>query len=288
MSKGSQSQEQTAAPRQVSIYPMRALSLALIAALGLLSVSAQAQSPATDTSWARLQWSSSAGASRYSEPSIGMKITGPELGLHLRMSDLRGLPRVQLEADGLIGAQDYSSRDGTLSDRRTFDFRGRALYQLVPTGADQGLYAGLAYQASYSDLRGTVKPASGSSSAVVGYERLNQSAWLALQWRKSLNWDVLPTVQGYQLDLGILLDGRQRSYLSQVGGFWRDATNKQNSGWYLQLQGSWAAERGLTLEPYLRYTLVNESDTVSAGPRLVTEPANKRLQLGLKATWPPN
>jgi len=262
---------------------MRALTLTLAATLSLLAVSAQAQTQTTDAPWARLQWSSSAAASRYSEPSIGMKITGPELGLHLRMSDLQILPRVQLEADGLIGAQDYSSRDGTLSDRRTLDFRVRALYQLMPTTADRGLYAGLALQNSYTDIRGELQ-----AGTVRGYERLNQSAWLALQWRKGLNWDVLPKVQGYQLDLGVLLEGRQHSYLSQVGSKWRDVTNKQSSGWYLQLQGSWAAERGLTLEPYLRYTLVDKSDSVNGGGGTVTEPTNKRWQLGLKATWPPH
>jgi hypothetical protein len=262
---------------------MRVLTLTLAAALSFLAFSAQAQTPTTDAPWARLQWSSSAAASRYSEPSIGMKITGPELGLHLRMSDLQILPRVQLEADGLIGAQDYSSLDGTLSDRRTLDFRVRALYQLMPTTADRGLYAGLALQHSYTDIRGELQ-----AGTVRGYERLNQSAWLALQWRNSLKWDALPKVQGYQLDLGVLLDGRQRSYLSQVGGAYRDTTNKQTSGWYLQLQGSWVAERGLTLEPFLRYTQVGTSDTVSTGAGTVTEPANSRWQLGLKATWPPN
>jgi hypothetical protein len=217
-----------------------------------------------------------------------MKITGPELGLHLRMSDLQILPRVQLEADGLIGAQYYSSRDGALNDRRTLDFRGRALYQLMPTTGDHGLYGGLAFQSSYSDIRGTVKPASGGNPATVGYERLNQSIWLALQWRNGLNWDVLPKVQSYQLDLGVLLDGSQRSYLSQVDRTLSDTTNKQTSGWYLQLQGSWVAERGLTLEPYLRYTQVDKSDMVSSGAFTTVEPANKRWQLGLKATWPPN
>lgn len=270
---------------------MRTLTLFIAAAVSFLAVPAQAQSPvqspAADAPWARLQWSSSAASSRYSESSIGMKIAGPELGLHLRMSDLRGLPGLQLEADGMIGAQDYSSRDGGLNDRRTFDFRGRALYQLMPTTGDRGLYAGLALQSSYSDLRGTVKPGSGSNR-IEGYERLNQSVWLALQWRNNLKWDLLPRVQGYQLDLGVLLDGRQRSYLSQVGGTWRDTTNKQSSGWYLQLQGSWVAERGLTLEPFLRYTQVGTSDTVSGGASPVTEPANNRWQLGLKATWPPN
>ncbi|MEI7786746.1 MAG: hypothetical protein WCK08_20335, partial [Betaproteobacteria bacterium] len=256
--------------------------------LSLLPASAQSQTSSTEAPWARLQWSSSAAASRYSEPNLGVKIAGPELGLHLRLSDLRGLPRLQLEADGLLGAQDYSSRDGQLSDRRTLDLRARGLYQLMPTTAERGLYAGLAIQSSYSDLRGTVRPGSSSTRAVEGYERLNQSVWLALQWRDSLNWDVLPKVQGYQLDLGHLLDGRQRSYLSQVGGAWRDTTNKQSSGWYLQLQGSWVAERGLTLEPFLRYTQVSGSDTVDAGGGRVTEPPNNRWQFGLKATWPPH
>ena len=56
----------------------------------------------------------------------------------------------------------------------------------------------------------------------------------------------------------------------------------------VQLQGSWVAERGLTLEPYLRYTLVDKSDSVNGGGGTVTEPTNKRWQLGLKATWPPH
>ena len=44
---------------------MRALFLPLTAALSFLSASAQAQTPTTDAPWARLQWSSSAAASRY-------------------------------------------------------------------------------------------------------------------------------------------------------------------------------------------------------------------------------
>ena len=262
---------------------MSAKNLLLPGMFSLMTAAAQAQSPATDAPpWAKLQWSSSAAASRYSEPSIAMKIAGPELGLHLRMSDLRGLPRLQLEVDGLLGSQRYDSPDGGLNGVRTLDLRGRALYQLVPTQADRGLYTGLGLQNSYSDLRGNL------ISGKRGYERLNQSAWLALQWRQGLNWDSMPSLQSYQFDLGYLLSGRQHSYLSQVGGYWRDATNKQSSGWYLQLQGSWLAERGLTLEPYLRYTQVDTSDTVDAGGGRVTEPANKRWQLGLKATWPAN
>lgn len=264
--------------------PIQVLHLTSLAALLLGgSPAVLAQSPSGDAAWARLQWSSSAGFSRYHEPSIDMSVKGPELGLHLRLSDLRGLPRLQLETDVLGGAQSYSSADGKLSDRTTFDVRGRVLYQLLPTQADRGLYAGLAFEHSYSDLRGQFK-----GGAVRGYERENRSAWLAMQWRHGLNWSALPRLQSYQVDLGHMIDGRQRSYLSQVGGNWRDVTNKQPWGWYAQLQTSWVAERGLTLEPFVRYTQVGKSDTVSAGAGTVSEPANNRWQLGLKATWPPN
>lgn len=261
---------------------MRFPTCFLAIALSLLTLAAQAQTAAPETPWARLQWSSSAAASRYSEPSINMKIAGPELGLHLRMSELRGLPWLQVEADGLLGAQRYSSADGKLDDRRSFDLRGRVLYPLVPTEAGRGLYTGLGLEHSYTDLRGRL------SSGARGYERVNQTAWLALQWRQGLKWDAVSPLQSYQVDLGYLLGGRQHSYLSQVGGNWRDTTNKQSSGWYLQVQSSWAAERGLTIEPFLRYSQIGKSDTVDGGVRPVYEPANNRWQLGLKATWPPN
>jgi hypothetical protein len=214
-----------------------------------------------------------------------MQLKGPELGVHLRLSDLRGLGRLKLEVDLLGGAQNYSSADGQLERRRTFDTRWHALYRLLPEGSAQGknsgLYAGLALQSSYSDLRGVVRP------GVEGYERLNRSSWLTAQWRQSLKLDAMPRLQGLQLDLGHLLEGRQTSYLSQVGGGWRDATNKQPWGWQVQLQSTWMAERGLLLEPFVRYTQVGHSDTVIAGPKAVSEPANSRWQLGLKATWPP-
>ena len=263
-------------------YPIIPLA-GLVAMLLGGSPAALAQSPTADAPWARLQWSTSASLSHYHEPSISMAVKGPELGLHLRMSDLRGLPRLQLEADVLGGAQAYSSGDGKLSDRATFDARGRVLYQLVPTQADRGLYAGLAYQHSYTDLRGSLM-----SGTVKGYERENRSIWLAMQWRHGLNWSALPRLQSYQVDLGHMLDGRQHSYLSQVGSNWRDVTNKQPWGWHAQLQTTWVAERGLTLEPFVRYTQVGKSDTVNAGGGRVSEPANTRWQLGLKATWPPN
>jgi hypothetical protein len=38
----------------------------------------------------------------------------------------------------------------------------------------------------------------------------------------------------------------------------------------------------------VRYTQVGHSDTVISGSKAVSEPANSRWQLGLKATWPPH
>ena len=262
---------------------------------------ALAQSPKADAPWARLQWSTSASLSHYHEPSISMAVKGPELGLHLRLSDLRGLPRLQLEADVLGGAQAYSSRDGKLSDRATFDARGRVLYQLVPTQADRGLYAGLAYQHSYTDLRGLLM-----SGTVKGYERENRSIWLAMQWRHGLNWSALPRLQSYQVDLGHMLDGRQHSYLSQVNDSstrsdpsryprYIDLTKSQPWGWYARLQTTIQAERGLLIEPFVAFSKVGRSASecgylIGSGncSRSYVEPANNRWQLGLKATWPPN
>jgi hypothetical protein len=266
-----------APPKGRARHRRRVQRLALLAAA--LSPAALWAEPAP---WARLQWSSSAGYSHYREPSIGMHLKGPELGAHLQLSDLRGLGRLRLEVDLLGGAQNYSSADGPMEHKRTLDSRWHALYQLVPGGAAQGLYAGLALQSSYSDLRGVVRP------GVVGYERLNLSGWLTAQWRQSVKVEALPRLQGVQLDLGHLLEGRQTSYLSQVGGNWRDVTNKQPWGWQVQLQSTWTTERGLLFEPFVRYTQVGHSDTVISGSRAVMEPANSRWQLGLKATWPPN
>ena len=86
-------------------------SLSLIAALGATAHAQTAPIPASEPSapppatevatgplW---QWSTSAGYNHYREPSINMQLRGPELGLHLRVSQLPHMPRWQAEGEVL-------------------------------------------------------------------------------------------------------------------------------------------------------------------------------------------
>ena len=68
-------------------------------------------SAAPDTAVAsglRWHWATSAGLNSYTEPGL-MRLQGPEMGLHLRLSDAAWGGHWGLEADVLYGRQGYES-----------------------------------------------------------------------------------------------------------------------------------------------------------------------------------
>ncbi len=240
---------------------------------------------AADAGGLRWQWSASVGAQHYREPAVDVELQGPEVGVHLRLSDPVRWPRWQAEADVLAGLQRYDSNgSGVLRSAENVETRWRLLYQAWqrPGG---GLFIGPALHTHYSDLRGR------TSLNASGYERENIGLWLAAQWRQPLRLSgALSSLEGLQLDAGRLVQARHTSFLSQVGPGYDDVENTQRQGWYGQARLSFKAQ-GLLLQPFVRYTHVKDSNFVPArfgpqGVRLLYEPENDRWQAGLLVSWP--
>lgn len=230
----------------------------------------------------RWQWSTSAGANHYREPSLDMELQGPELGLHLRLDRFANFPRWTLEADVLAGLQRYDSpASGVMHHSENIETRWRLLYQAWPREGG-GLYLGPAIHTLYNDLRGS------ASRNSTGYERASVGLWMAAQWRQPL--EAAGSLTGLQLDAGRLIRARHTSFLSQANSSFMDVDNTQRHGWYAQAMLNFKA-RKLMLEPYLRFTHIKDSDLVLArvAPQRVFgyEPASDRWQLGLQVSWPP-
>ncbi len=233
------------------------------------------------------QWSTSAGFNHYREPSVGMRVRGPELGLHLRVRDVPHWPRWQAEGDVLGSLQRYDSPSGRLDKVENLESRWRLLYQAWPEGA-QGLFVGPAVHTLYNDLRGI------TNLGAAGYQRESLGLWLALQWRQPLSSDgALSALSGLQLDAGRLIRARHHSYLSQAVRNYPDIGNTQRHGFYVQAQLGFKAH-ALLLQPFVRFTQLEDSESTTvpfngrtaSGSLTGIEPANQRWQIGLQVTWP--
>lgn len=214
-------------------------------------------------------WSLGLAWFRYSEAD--MKLQGPELTWGVQ-HDLQqpGWPD-RLEADLGMGSLRYTSQDsGSLSRLPLLHGRASVLWRLTPSSQ---LRAGLQLEATWTDLRGT------TSTGDSGYERLNTKAWLVLHCDHP----------GHaRTEVGLLLRGRQQTFLSQVPVEPRlpDITNTQTQGVYLAYRHSpiGSSEAGAHgLRPWIRYTQVSASDQVSVYRWY--EPRNRSLSLGLEYSW---
>jgi hypothetical protein len=272
-------------------------SLSLMAALSSMAHAQTAPIPASEPSapppatqaatgplW---QWSTSAGYNHYREPSIDMQLRGPELGLHLRASQLPHLPRWQAEGEVLGSLQRYDSPSGQLNNVENVETRWRLLYQIWPQG-EHGLFVGPAVHTLYNDLRGI------TNRGAAGYQRESLGLWLALQWRQPLSADgALSSLSNLELDAGGLLRARHNSYLSQANRNYPDIGNTQRKGLYVQAKLGFKAEN-LLLQPFVRYTHLEDSEVTTValkgntltGTLTGVEPASGRWQLGLQVSWP--
>ena len=215
-------------------------------------------------------WRLGLGLQRYSESL--MQLQGPEIGLHWRNHTQLQPAGLQLEADGIWGLQNYSSPvSGSLKRRPTLHTRWRVM---TAVGWMPELAYGLALHTDYSNMRGITSVGHG------GYERISTQLWLPLRW-------TLPTAQAWELDAGVLLWGQHMSRLSQATANSEDVTNTQQKGFYLQASTAWETSGGKLL-PYVRWAWIDDSEIVSAKVsgkmKLVREPRNSRVQVGLQ--WP--
>lgn len=213
-----------------------------------------------------MTWGWSAGMNRYTEAH--MKLSGPELGLHVRATDVFPVTRLELEGDVLLGKQNYSSPiSGSMKGVGNLETRWRVLGEIVP---DSGWRSGLAFHTLWNDLRGSTTVSSGQPHA--GYVRSSEQFWLPLRWNPSSHWE---------LELGRLITGKHSSALSQASTSYNDITNKQKNGSYFQTSVSMGLSNGDRLIPFVRYTHLSTSDIVTMAGDGWIEPNNHRLQTGV-------
>ena len=143
------------------------------------------KSTAPDTAVAsglRWHWATSAGLNSYTESM--MRLQGPELGLHLRLSDGAWGGHWGLEADVLYGRQDYESLNtGRLTDIPNIESRSRIMYAHTAQrseGPAMGLSYGLAVHTLWNNLDGTTTTGAG------GYVRKAIQLWAPVRWRTGL------------------------------------------------------------------------------------------------------
>lgn len=201
----------------------------------------------------------------YSEQQMSLK--GPELGVHWQRvhSELN-----TLEVDAVLGLQKYSStQSGRLNQLLNLDTRWQFLRtsELTPHW-----HFGIALHTHSNFFRGN------TSLGFGGYDRLSTQLWLPVRWQQTGNHNM-------SVGAGLLLMGEHISRLSQLNSSFQDVTNKQTKGVYLQFNKKMNSSHG-ELEPYLRWTWVDNSDVRSLNLKGqkegAFEPSNNRIQLGVK------
>ena len=230
----------------------------------------------------RWHWATSAGLNSYTEPGL-MRLQGPEMGLHLRLSDVAWGGHWGLEADVLYGRQDYESENtGRLTNIPNIETRSRIMYAHTAQrteGPAMGLSYGLAVHTLWNNLEGPTTTNNG------GYLRTAIQLWAPVRWREQLGagrWATAWTAEG-----GLLISGQHTSKLSQVSSDYYDVTNRQNKGAYLQFSSE--HRQGLRAgawSPFVRFTWLGDSDTVPISrvdQSKGTEPLSQRWQVG--AQW---
>ena len=217
----------------------------------------------------QIEWGISAGVNRYQEKGL-MQLQGPEMGVHAKLNAWNTWPEAQLEADVLLGKQQYTSENsGSMNGVTNLETRWRALVPLLDETA--GLWMGVAVHTLWNDLRGTT---SFNQKTYGGYERNAAQLWLPIRWTGSQTWDI---------DAGFLIYGRHTSKLSQVNTSYTDIVNKQHHGQYAQVNLNLPMSSGDTLKPFVRYTHLGDSSVVTMNREPWIEPASHRWQIG--AVW---
>ena len=219
-----------------------------------------------------IQWGVSGGMNDYKEPGL-MRLKGPEVGLHARFTNWAEMPQAQWEGDLLLGKQKYTSvSSGSMTGVTNLETRWRAL---VPAFSDaptqEGFFTGLALHTLWNDLRGT---STFNGETYGGYQRSAAQLWLPVRWASA---------DGLEVDAGLLIYGRHTSKLSDVNRSYEDIVNTQRHGQYAQVAMNVALGNGDLIKPFVRYTHLADSNTVTMGGKNWIEPESQRWQVG--AVW---
>jgi hypothetical protein len=223
----------------------------------------------------------------YKEPGI-MKETGALAGIHASCS-WRNKALLRLEGRFSYGKVDYESSGTGTMDSITdmiFETRGIAGYNFEQSETFTVTpYIGIAYRYLRDDTSGEI-----TSTGAHGYLRQSNYFYLPLgiEVNKVLanGWSIGATAEYDQL-----LEGRQKSRISDVESGYGDATNTQDTGF--GLRGSIRIKKDVdsryyVAEPYIQYWEIDKSDNeremyggVPTG-YYIYEPKNTTMEIGVK------
>ncbi len=198
-----------------------------------------------------------------------MRIMGPALGLRGELRAHAGELPLRVEGEFAAGPARYSSPvSGDIDGVR----RIGSMLHLRAARADPDLWmpqAGIGVTTEWTDLRGT------SSLGKRGYERFNLALWLSASWDLERENAAGATV----VRAAILLQGWQRSMLSQANSDYLNVTNRQRRGALLSVERPFRIE---STHASIRLGLreVGRSNLVAAGTDVYAyEPTNRTVDL---------
>jgi hypothetical protein len=218
---------------------------------------------------------------RYEEPTLGVKIWGPRVGITGAYTFVSA-EHWFLKVDGRFayGSLKYEG-SGTQDSIPDSIFETRVVLgkDYLPGGAvSLSPYAGLGYRNLYNDARGA------SSTGAIGYQRYSNYLYapvgLTLRTKIASHWVIAPTIE-----YDYFIKGRQDSQLTDTGLGLGDASNKQDKGYGYRL--SLMAENGAwAFGPWMQYWRIEDSDIVPVGFGFgAQEPQNETREYGLEMRY---
>ncbi len=124
-----------------------------------------------------------------------------------------------------------------------------------------------------------------SSFDPAGYERESNYLYLPVAYQLDSKY-VNNWAWGFTMEADFLIQGLQKSYLSDVGDV--DIENKQNDGF--GLRASFRVQKRtsagvLVIEPFVRYWSIEDSEYEYVEPYYYWEPKNSTTEIGLQLQW---
>jgi hypothetical protein len=171
--------------------------------------------------------------------------------------------------EGTVGYTEY--RGSGTHTNNFYKFLGE-----VYTPLNSKLYVGLGYRHLLDDFGPGL-----TSTNYATYDRVSQYFYIPVgAILKADNASLMKAQFNY------LVGGRQTSYLTQVGGYYNDAVNKQYSGYGLDFS---VTTPKADWEFYLRYWNIGRSNlaqiSTSTGARSAYEPNNNTVEIGVRKSF---
>lgn len=185
---------------------------------------------------------------------------------------------VRLQVGYNQGHVDYTG-SGTLDDKPVKKLETRLIWGNDDITLGQGRlmrYTGLGFRQLYNDARGE------TSTGKFGYRRYNDMIYLPIGVEYCVQVGEYLTLWNMEMDL--LLVGRQRSLLQDAGPDYSELSNDQHGGVGFRLNAMMEFG-GIWFGPYLEYWDINDSQVVQSGDFIGVEPANNTVEYGFQIKY---